>query len=31
MPAHNTEIADALDQIADLLELEEANPFRVRA
>lgn len=31
MPAHNTEIADALDQVADLLELEQANPFRVRA
>lgn len=31
MPAHNTEIADALEQIADLLELEQANPFRVRA
>jgi DNA polymerase (family 10) len=31
MPAHNTEIADALDQVADLLELEEANPFRIRA
>jgi len=25
------EIADGLDQIADLLELEQANPFRVRA
>jgi DNA polymerase (family X) len=31
MPAHNTEIADALDEVADLLELEQANPFRVRA
>ncbi len=31
MPAHNTEIADALDQVADLLELEQANPFRIRA
>ena len=30
-PAHNAEIADGLDQIADLLELEKANPFRVRA
>ena len=28
---HNTEIADALDEIADLLELQSANPFRVRA
>jgi DNA polymerase (family X) len=31
MPAHNSEIADALDEVADLLELEQANPFRVRA
>jgi DNA polymerase (family 10) len=29
--AHNVEIADKLDQIAELLELEQANPFRVRA
>lgn len=29
--AHNPEIAQSLDDIADLLELEEANPFRVRA
>jgi DNA polymerase (family 10) len=29
--AHNTEIADALDQVADLLELEQANAFRIRA
>ncbi len=28
---HNTKIADALEQIADLLEFQEANPFRVRA
>ena len=28
---HNTEIADALDEIADLLELQSANPFRDRA
>ncbi|HUZ75394.1 MAG TPA: DNA polymerase/3'-5' exonuclease PolX [Stellaceae bacterium] len=28
---HNPEIAQSLDDIADLLELEEANPFRVRA
>jgi DNA polymerase (family 10) len=27
----NTEIADRLDELADLLELENANPFRVRA
>ena len=31
MPAHNTEIADALDQVADLLELEQGQPFRIRA
>jgi DNA polymerase (family X) len=31
MPAHNPDIAQALDDLADLLELEEANPFRVRA
>ena len=31
MPAHNTEIANALDQVADLLELEQGNPFRIRA
>ena len=30
-PAHNPEIAQSLDDIADLLELEDANPFRVRA
>jgi len=29
--AHNPEVAQSLDDIADLLELEEANPFRVRA
>jgi hypothetical protein len=31
VPAHNPEIAQGLDDIADLLELEDANPFRVRA
>ncbi len=31
MPVHNTEIARIFEQIADLLEIEEANPFRVRA
>jgi DNA polymerase (family 10) len=31
MPVHNADVASALDEIADLLELEEANPFRVRA
>ncbi len=31
MPIHNAEIAEALEQIADLLEIEGANTFRVRA
>jgi DNA polymerase (family X) len=31
MRAHNPDIAQALDEIADLLELKEENPFRVRA
>jgi DNA polymerase (family 10) len=31
MPGHNADIAAIFDEIADLLELEEANPFRVRA
>ncbi len=31
MAIHNADIAAALDEIADLLELEETNPFRVRA
>ncbi|MDE2230269.1 MAG: DNA polymerase/3'-5' exonuclease PolX [Alphaproteobacteria bacterium] len=31
MLAHNPDIAQRLDDIADLLELEDANPFRVRA
>ena len=31
MPTHNEEIAHAFDEIADLLEIEDANPFRVRA
>lgn len=31
MPVHNTEIADIFDRLADLLEIEDANPFRVRA
>jgi DNA polymerase (family 10) len=31
MPVHNADIAMVFDEIADLLELEEANPFRVRA
>ncbi|HEY0721958.1 MAG TPA: helix-hairpin-helix domain-containing protein, partial [Gammaproteobacteria bacterium] len=31
MPVHNEEIALIFDEMADLLEIEEANPFRVRA
>lgn len=31
MPAHNAEIAAAFREIADLLDLEGANPFRIRA
>jgi len=31
MPVHNSEIAQLFERLADLLELEEANPFRVRA
>jgi len=31
MPVHNSEIADIFEELADLLEIEEANPFRVRA
>lgn len=31
MPLHNADIAAAFDEIADLLEIESANPFRVRA
>ncbi len=31
MPIHNQDIAAIFDEIADLLELQEANPFRVRA
>lgn len=31
MPMTNTEIADAFNEIADLLEIEGANQFRVRA
>jgi len=28
---HNSQISDLLNRLADLLEIEEANPFRVRA
>ena len=31
MPIHNSEIADIFNQMADLLEIEDANPFRIRA
>lgn len=31
MAVHNADIAAAFDEIADLLELQNANPFRVRA
>lgn len=31
MPVHNADIARVFEEIADLLEIEEANPFRVRA
>ena len=31
MTIHNSEIADKFDRLADLLEIEDANPFRVRA
>ena len=31
MPVHNSEIAAIFEHVADLLEIEDANPFRVRA
>lgn len=31
MPTHNADIAAAFTEIADLLEIENANPFRIRA
>jgi len=31
MPVHNTDIAVIFNEIADLLEIENANPFRIRA
>ncbi len=31
MPVHNAEIADLFERLGNLLELEGANPFRVRA
>jgi len=31
MPVHNSEIAEIFEQLADLLEIREDNPFRIRA
>ncbi len=31
MPVHNEDVAAIFEEMADLLEIEEANPFRVRA
>ena len=31
MPVHNTDIAGIFDEIADFLEIEGENPFRIRA
>jgi len=31
MPVHNKEISDILSDLADFLEIEDANPFRIRA
>lgn len=31
MPKHNADIAAAFEEIADLLEIQDANPFRIRA
>ncbi|MEA3274214.1 MAG: DNA polymerase/3'-5' exonuclease PolX [Pseudomonadota bacterium] len=31
MPIHNDDIADVFDEIADLLEIQGENPFRIRA
>jgi len=31
MPIHNQDIAELFEKVADLLEIEGANPFRVRA
>lgn len=31
MTVHNTEIADIFNRMAELLEIEDASPFRVRA
>ena len=31
MTIHNADIAAVFEEIADLLEIEDANPFRIRA
>jgi hypothetical protein len=31
MPVHNNDIANVFDEIADFLEIEGENPFRIRA
>ena len=31
MPVHNADITAIFEEIADLLEIEDANPFRIRA
>jgi len=31
MPVHNQDVAAIFDEMADLLELQQANPFRIRA
>jgi DNA polymerase (family 10) len=31
MPSHNADIAAVFEEIANLLEIEGANPFRIRA
>lgn len=31
MPVHNADISAVFEEIADLLEIKAANPFRIRA
>ena len=31
MPIHNSDIADMFERVAELLEMKDANPFRIRA
>ena len=31
MPKHNADIAVIFEEIADFLEIQDANPFRIRA